>query len=332
MPPRVVVVTGASGGVGRAVARAFAERGDRVALLARGEAGLEGARRDVEARGGDPLAIPVDVADAGCVEAAADRVERELGPIDIWVNDAMTTVFAPVHRITPDEFRRATEVTYLGAVWGTMTALARMRPRNRGAIVQVGSALSYRAIPLQSAYCGAKHALRGFTDSLRTELLHDGVDIRLTMVHLPALNTPQFRWSRAKLSHQPQPVPPIYQPEVAARAIVWASEHDRREVWVGWPTYMTILGNKLAPGLADRYLARNGWESQQTDEPMTGEREGNLFEALDSGKDHGAHGVFDRRARSASPMLWTTQHRVFLGAGTALAAGAILALVGMRKR
>lgn len=331
-PPRVVVVTGASGGVGRATARAFAQRGDRVALLARGDAGLDGARRDVEARGGVPLAIPVDVADARRVEAAADRVERELGPIDVWINNAMTTVFAPVHRITPEEFRRATEVTYLGAVWGTMAALERMRPRNRGTIVQVGSALAYRAIPLQSAYCGAKHALRGFTDALRTELLHDGVGIRLTMIHLPALNTPQFRWSRAKLPHEPQPVPPIYQPEVAAHAIVWASEHDRREVWVGWPTYATILGNKLVPGLADRYLACNGWESQQTDEPMTGEREGNLFEAADAGEDHGAHGVFDGRARGTSPMLWAALHRGWLAAGTVLAAGALMAVAKSRDR
>lgn len=320
---RVVVVTGASGGVGRATARAFAERGDAVSLLARGEAGLEGAARDVEVAGGSALSIAVDVADADAVEAAADRVEEELGPIDVWVNNAMATVFAPVHEVEADEYRRATEVTYLGGVWGTMAALRRMRPRNAGAIVQVGSALAYRAIPLQAPYCGAKHALRGFTDSLRTELIHDGSDVRLTMVHLPALNTPQFSWGRAKMPNHPRPVPPIYQPEVAARAIVWASERDRREVWVGWPVYKTILGNKLAPGFADRYLAENGYEAQQTDEPVDPDREDNLFDPADDETDHGAHGAFDEVARQWSPMLQATTHRGWGLAGAAALGAAV---------
>lgn len=315
---RVVVVTGASGGVGRAVARTFGDRGDRVALLARGEAGLEGALRDVEVAGGTGIAIPTDVADPAAVEAAAERTERELGPIDVWVNDATATVFAPVHRIDPDEFRRATEVTYLGAVWGTMAALSRMRSRDRGTIVQVGSALAYRAIPLQSAYCGAKHALRGFTDSLRTELMHDKSRVRLTSVHLPALDTPQFSWSRAKLANHPQPVPPIYDPDVAAKAIVWASEHDRREVWVGWPTYKTILGNKVAPGIADRVLARSGYAAQQTDDPVDPDRKDNLFQPVDDTRDHGAHGIFGERSRGSSPALWATLHRGWVAAGAAL--------------
>ncbi len=319
---RVVVVTGASGGVGRAAARAFAGRGDRVALLARGAAGLEGASRDVTARGGQALAIPTDVADHDQVEAAAIRVEDELGPIDVWVNNAMATVFAPVQDIGADEYRRATEVTYLGAVWGTQSALRRMRPRGRGTIVQVGSALAYRAIPLQSAYCGAKHALRGFTDSLRSELLHDGIDIRLTMVHLPALNTPQFSWSRSKLPRHPQPVPPIYQPEVAAEAIVWASEHDRREVWVGWPVYQAILGNKLFPGLADRYLAANGWEAQQTESEVSPDREDNLEVPRDDERDAGARGIFGDRSRDSSLFLALTTNRRWVALGAAIGAAA----------
>ena len=324
-----MVVTGASGGVGRATARAFAKRGDGVALLARGAAGLEGARRDVEERGGRALAIALDVADAVAVEDAAERVEAELGPIDVWVNNAMATVFAPVAAITPEEFRRATEVTYLGGVWGTMAALRRMRPRDRGSIVQVGSALAYRAIPLQAPYCGAKHALRGFTDALRTELLHDGSAIRLSMVHLPALNTPQFSWGRTRLPHRPQPVPPIFQPELAARAVVWASEHDRREVWVAWPTIKAIVGNHLAPGVADRYLARTGYEGQQTDEP-SGPRDGNLFEPLDGERDYGARGAFDERARESTPWLWASLHRGWLAAG--VGAGAAAAWLARRRR
>lgn len=321
---RVVVITGASAGVGRATARAFAERGAAVGLLARDTEGLEGARADVEAAGTRALAVGLDVADAEQVESAAGRIEAELGPIDVWINNAMTTVFAPVTEITPEEFRRATEVTYLGAVYGTMAALARMGPRDRGVIVQVGSALAYRAIPLQAPYCGAKHALRGFTDSLRTELLHEGSGVRLTMVHLPALNTPQFSWCRTRLPRHPQPVPPIYDPEVAARAIVWASEHNRRELWVGYPTVLAIVGNKLAPGLADRYLARTGYRSQQTDVPVDPERDDNLFHPVPG--DFGAHGQFGERARSRSLQLWATTHRRWLAAGALGVAGALAAL------
>jgi NAD(P)-dependent dehydrogenase (short-subunit alcohol dehydrogenase family) len=320
---KVVVVTGASAGVGRATAIEFARRGDRVALLARGAAGLEGASRDVLDAGGAPLAIPTDVADPDAVEEAAARIESELGPIDVWINDAMTTVFAPSWEISPAEFRRATEVTYLGAVWGTLAALRRMRPRDRGAIVQVGSALAYRAIPLQSPYCGAKHALRGFTDSLRTELMHVGSQIRLMSVHLPAVNTPQFSWCETKLPRHPQPVPPIFQPEVPARAIVWASERDRREVWVGYPTYRAIWGNKIAPGYADRYLARTGWSSQMTAEPVDPNRPSSLFEPVDDDVDYGPHGEFDERARDSSRMLWATRHRGWIAAAAAaLLAGA----------
>ena len=323
---KVVVVTGASAGVGRAAARAFASRGDRVALLARGADSLQGAAREVTEAGGQPLVVPADVSDADAVEAAAEVVESELGPIDVWVNDAMTTVFAPFAEIEPAEFKRATEVTYLGVVWGTGAALKRMRPRDNGVIVQVGSALAYRGIPLQSAYCGAKHAIKGFTESVRTELLHDGSHVHLTMVQMPALNTPQFEISRTKMDRHPQPVPPIYQPEVAADAIVWASEHRRREVLVGGPTVKTVWGNKLVPGIADRYLAKNGFNSQLTDEPMRGERQGNLFAPVPG--DHGTRGRFDR-TRTRSLQLALTKHRgavagvagvAALGAGAAAVA------------
>src|SRR5262249_50312901 len=253
----VVAVTGASAGVGRATARAFAREGADVGLIARGRERLEAAKHEIEATGRRAVVAEADVADSNQVESAAELIEDELGPIDVWVNNAMATVFAPVSDTTPEEFRRATEVTYLGSVWGTMSALRRMRARDDGVIVQVGSALAYRGIPLQGAYCGAKHALQGFLESLRTELLHEGSNVRVTMVQLPALNTPQFTWSRAKLPHSPQPVPPIFQPEVAADAIVWAASHPRREVMVGWPTVKAIVGNAVAPSVADRYLAHN---------------------------------------------------------------------------
>src|SRR5215212_6513550 len=262
--PEVVVVTGSSAGVGRATAVAFAKRGARVGLLARGRGGLKGARAEVESAGGKALLVPTDVSDAGAVERAARRIEEEFGPIDVWVNNAMTSVFSPVKEMTPDEFRRVTEVNYLGYVYGTLAALGRMLPRDRGSIVQVGSALAYRGIPLQSAYCASKHAIQGFMDSLRAELLHDGSNVRVTMVQMPALNTPQFGWVRSRLPHKAQPVPPIYQPEVAAEAILWAARHDRREVLVALPTVEAVLGNNLVPGLADRYLARTGYEGQQT--------------------------------------------------------------------
>jgi NAD(P)-dependent dehydrogenase (short-subunit alcohol dehydrogenase family) len=305
----VVVITGASAGVGRATALAFAGRGAAIGLLARGRAGLEGARRDVEAAGGRALVIPTDVADADAVEAAAAQIERELGPIDVWVNNAMASVFSPVKAMEPAEFRRVTEVTYLGVVYGTLAALRRMLPRDRGAIIQVGSALAYRGIPLQAAYCAAKHAVQGFCDSLRTELLHDGSKVRLTMVQLPALNTPQFGWVKSRLPNKAQPVPPIYQPEVAARAILWASDHDRREVLVGYPTVKAVLGNRLAPWYADRTLAHTGYASQQTDEPRPAESPDNLRAPVDDARDHGAHGTFDDRAVSGSLQLWAETHR-----------------------
>jgi NAD(P)-dependent dehydrogenase (short-subunit alcohol dehydrogenase family) len=297
---RTVVVTGASAGVGRATAAAFGACGDRVALLARGEEGLEGAARDVERAGGRALILPCDVTDAAAVDAAAQRAEDELGPIDVWVNDAMAAVLAFVHETDPADFRRVTEVTYLGCVHGTMAALKRMRPRDRGVIVQVGSALSYRAIPLQASYCGAKFAIRGFTDSLRTELMHEKSGVKVTMVQLPGVNTPQFTWVRTTLRHHPQPVPPIYQPEVAAAAIVDAAGNPRREVWVGLNTVVTIVGNKLAPWLADRYLARTNVKAQQTDTPIDPNRPDYLHSPLDEAGDRGAHGPFDDRAKPRS--------------------------------
>ena len=318
----VVVITGASAGVGRALAQAYAARGARLGLLARGPDGLEGAQRDVESRGGQALIVPTDVADAAQVEAAAAMVEAAFGPIDVWVNNAMVSVFSPIKEMTADEFRRVTEVTYLGYVHGTLAALRRMLPRDAGVIVQVGSALAYRGIPLQAAYCGAKHAVQGFTDSLRCELLHDGSRVRVTEVQMPALNTPQFGWVKSRLPRKPQPVPPIFQPEVAAEAILWAIDNERAEVYVGFPTVVAIAGNKIAPRVADRYLARNGYESQQTDEPVDPDRVDNLWAPVPG--DHGAHGDFDRRAHSWSWQLWASMHRRWLALG-ATAAVALLA-------
>jgi len=324
--PEVVVVTGASAGVGRATARRFAREGAHLGLLARGGERLESAAREVEAMGGKAVAIPTDVADPDAVEAAAARAEEELGPADIWINNAMATLYAPVAETTPEEFRRATEVTYLGSVWGTMAALRRMLPRDQGTIVQVGSALAYRGIPLQAAYCGAKHALQGFVDSLRTELIHDGSRVHLTMVQLPALNTPQFSWARTKLPTKPQPVPPIFQPEVAAEAIVWAARHRRRELLVGGPTLTTVIGNKIAPGLGDLFLGRTGYESQQRDEPVEPDREDNLFEPVEG--DHAARGPFDEEAKESSLQLAFTVNRdwLALAAGTGAAAAALALL------
>jgi NAD(P)-dependent dehydrogenase (short-subunit alcohol dehydrogenase family) len=318
----IVVVTGASAGVGRATAVEFARRGARLALLARGVDGLEGARREVENAGGSALAISTDVSDPDQVERAAEQVERELGPIAIWVNCAMATVFSPVSAITPEEFRRVTEVTYLGYVYGTLAALKRMRTRNRGTIVQVGSALAYRAIPLQSAYCGAKFAIRGFTDSLRSELIHDRSKIQLTMVQIAAFNTPQFDWARIHIGKNPQPVPPIFQPEVAARGIVHAACRPRREFWIGWPTVKAILGNKLIPGLLDRYLASKAYEGQFGPEPLPSHRPDNLFAPVPG--DHGTHGRFDQRAKPWSGQLWANMHRGWLAAGATVMAGLIL--------
>ena len=311
----VVVVTGASAGVGRAVAIEFARTQAKIALIARGRERLEAARHEVEGLGGRAIAISADVADAKAVEEAAERAERELGPIDIWINNAMTTVFAPFSEITAEEFKRATEVTYLGFVYGTMAALRFMRPRNRGTIVQVGSALAYRSIPLQSAYCGAKHAIVGFTDSIRSELIHEKSGIHITVVHLPAMNTPQFSWCRTKLPRHPQPVPPIFEPEVAAKAIDWAAHHRKRELYVGLPTAKAIYGQEIAPGFADRYLARTGFESQQTDAPVPPGRPDNLFEPVPG--DWGAHGVFTDRAKNFSPGMWFEMHRPAVGAAVA---------------
>ena len=314
----IVVVTGASAGVGRAVARRFAQAGAAVGLLARGRDGLEAAAKEVEAAGGTALVLPTDVADADQVEAAAGQMEERLGPIDIWVNNAMTTVFARFTDVTPEEFHRATDVTYHGCVYGTYAALRRMQQRDRGTIVQVGSALAYRGIPLQAAYCGAKHAVRGFTDALRCELIHDGSAVHVTAVHLPALNTPQFSWCRTRLPRHPQPVKPIYQPEVAAQAIFWAAHQRRREVWVGAPTVLTILANRLVPGLLDRYLGRTGVDGQQTDQPVDPHRPDGLFEPVPG--DHGAHGIFDEQAHQRSVQLWATTRRPLVVTGAAAVA------------
>lgn len=308
----VVVITGASAGVGRATARAFAKRGAQIGLIARGPDGLEGARAEVEAMGGIALVLPCDVSRADDVEAAAAEVEKEFGAIDVWINNAMVSVFSPVKEMTAEEFRRVTEVTYLGVVYGTLSALKRMLPRNQGCIVQVGSALAERSIPLQAAYCGAKHAIEGFTDSLRCELLHDESNVRVTMVHMPALNTPQFSWVKSRLPRKPQPVPPIYQPEIAAEAILYAANHDRRDMEVGLPTVFAMQGNKIVPALMDSYLARTNYEAQQTDEPVEQNRRDNLWEPLPG--DHGAHGAFDDRAYSFSPQLWANTHRRWLAA------------------
>ncbi|WP_205865120.1 SDR family oxidoreductase [Planctomonas sp. JC2975] len=316
---RIVVITGASGGIGRASAIEFGRRGDTVVLVARGEAGLAGAAREVESVGGRAVTVDVDVSDSDAVHAAADRVERELGPIDVWVNDAFTSVFAPFHEIAADEYKRVTDVAYLGFVYGTMAALKHMRERDRGTIVQVGSALAYRGIPLQSAYCGAKHAIQGFNESLRCELLHEHSNIRNTMVLMPAVNTPQFSWVLSRLPHQAQPVPPIYQPEVAARAVVFAAEHPRRrEYWVGGSTAITLIGNKFAAGLGDRYLAKTGYKSQQTPQRHDPDQPVNLWEPADSEKDFGTHGIFDGRSSSRSMQMWASHHH-----GTVAALGAL---------
>ena len=325
--PRVIVVTGASAGLGRAIAQAFARsEAARIGLIARGKDGLEGAKREVENQGGQALIVPADVANADGVEAAADRVESELGPIDVWVNDAMTGVFAPVKEMTAAEFKRVTEVTYLGFVNGTLAALKRMLPRDQGRIIQIGSALAYRGIPLQAAYCASKHAIQGIMDSLRCELLHDKSHVRVTMVQMPAMNTPQFDWIKSRLPKRAQPVPPIFQPEVAAEAVVYASRHNRREIYVGMPSVKAIVANKLFPGLLDHYLAHTGYKSQQTDELEDPHRPYNLYEPVTG--DHGAHGRFDDRSRTSSAQLWTDLHRdglvafALLGA-VALAAGAL---------
>jgi short-subunit dehydrogenase len=326
----IVVITGASAGVGRATATEFARRGCDVAIVARNQQRLDTAAAELRHMGVRALPVAADVANYTALERAASRIEKQLGPIDIWVNNAMATIFAPVHKITADEFRRATEVTYLGQVHGTMVALQRMRARNRGTIVNIGSALAYRAIPLQSAYCGAKYAVRGFTDALRSELLHDGINVHLTMVHLPAVNTPQFDWALNKMGGRPQPVPPIFQPEVPARAIVFAAFHHRREIWVGMPTVQAILANRIAPGLLDRILAKKGYTGQLTKEPPPPNAPVNLFDSVPGA--YGAHGRFDAQAKATSWEFFTSRHREALFGVLALGSLAFAALLARARR
>jgi NAD(P)-dependent dehydrogenase (short-subunit alcohol dehydrogenase family) len=325
----VVVLTGASGGVGRATARKFAAEGARIALIARGRRGLEATAREVEQAGGEPLVLPLDVSQHDQVEAAAASVEDAFGPIDVWINDAMVTVYAEFLDIEPDEFQRSTEVTYLGMVWGTRAALKRMMPRNRGSIVQVCSAMSYRGIPLQSPYCGAKHACKGFTESVLTELRHHKSKVRVSMIQLPGLNTPQFTWGRTKLPKQTMPVPPIYQPEIAADAVYYAAHHKRRQIYVGIPTVMNIIGERTAPWLLDRYLAKNGYQGQMTEHDLDPEGHDNLFDPVD--EDRGAHGPFDDQAHSVSPQYELAKHRgKLLAAAGALAVGGAAAALRLR--
>jgi NAD(P)-dependent dehydrogenase (short-subunit alcohol dehydrogenase family) len=336
MQSQTVVVTGASAGIGRATAQLFGERGASVGLIARGYTGLDAAARDVEKAGGTALAVSADVADYQQVTDAAQQIEERFGAIDVWVNVAFTSVFAPFAEITAEEFQRVTEVSYLGFVYGTMAALSRMGPRGRGTIVQVGSALGARSIPLQSAYCGAKHAVNGFTESLRCELLHEHCGVHVTVVQMPAVNTPQFSWVRSRLPNHPQPVPPIYQPEVAARGVVYAADHPRRkQYWVGASTAATILANRAAPALLDRYLARTGYGSQQTAEPADPGRPENLFQPVDgvNGRDFGAHGVFDGRSHARSAQAWLSRHAGLSAAvlGGAAMLGGVLARRGAAR-
>jgi NAD(P)-dependent dehydrogenase (short-subunit alcohol dehydrogenase family) len=315
----VVVITGASAGVGRALAREYGKHKAKVGLLARDSGRLEAAKNEIVEAGGEAIAISCDVADPEKVDEAAARVERELGAIDIWHNNAMTTVFAAISNTEPAEFKRATEVTYLGCVYGTMAALKRMLPRDRGVIVQTGSALAYRSIPLQGAYCGAKHAMVGFTDSLRCELIHNKSNVRVTMVHLPAMNTPQFSWCRTRLPRHPQPVPPIFEPEVAAEALYWAAHHNRRELFVGGPTVEAIYGQNFAPGFADWYLGTHGYEAQQTSEPVAPDRPDNLFQPVAG--NYAARGIFTEKSKNFSLQTWADMHRLPLGLAAAGIAG-----------
>jgi NAD(P)-dependent dehydrogenase (short-subunit alcohol dehydrogenase family) len=322
--PEVVVITGASAGIGRATAQRFARDGARIGLLARGKEGLEGARRDVEILGGEALPIQTDVSSSEEVEAAASMVEERFGPIDIWINNAMVSVFSPVKEMQPEEYRRVTEVTYLGYVYGTLSALKRMSSRDHGTIVQVGSALAFRGIPLQSAYCGAKHAVQGFTESVRSELLHDHSHVWVTMVHLPASNTPQFNWVKTRLPRKPQPYPPVFQPEVPAEAIYYAAHHRRREMFVGWPTLKTVIGNRLLPGYVDRVLANTGYDGQQYDGLVEPGRQDNLWQPVPD--DFGAHGDFDESAKSFSLLVWADMHQKLIAMGASAIAGLAFAL------
>lgn len=330
----MVVITGASAGIGRATAALFGARGAKVGLIARGTLGLDGVTHEVQREGGQALAIEADTADFVQVNVAATRIEEAFGPIDVWINVAFTSVFAPFSQIEPDEFRRVTEVSYLGFVYGTRVALDRMKPRDHGTIVQVGSALSYRSIPLQSAYCGAKHAINGFTESVRTELLHEKSAVHITIVQMPAVNTPQFSWVLSRLPNHPQPVPPIYQPEVAARGVLFAADHPtRKQYWVGGTTAATIIAQKFAAPLLDRYLARTGYKSQQTDKPVDPGRPSNLWQPADgpSGQDFGTHGVFDYQAHSNSSQMWASQH-VRTASAIALTLGSIVARARRSRR
>ncbi len=326
--PEVVVVTGASAGVGRAVVRRFAQERSRIVLVARGIEGLEGARDDVEKLGGQAIICRGDIADPETSARAAREAEENFGPIDVWVNNATTSVFSPIKEMTPDEFKRVTEVTYLGFVYGTMAALRRMLPRDRGTIVQVGSALAYRSIPLQSAYCASKHAIQGFTESLRSELIHDDSNVRVTMVNLPGVNTPQFSWNKSRLPRHPMPAPPIYQPEIMAEAIHYAAHADRRDMVIGYPALVAIYGNKAFPGVGDWYLGETGYESQMTDQPVDPERPNNLWDPVEG--DRGSHGIFDDQAHSFSPQAWANMHpalTLLAGAGLAASAGLLWASV-----
>lgn len=322
MEKKIVVITGATAGVGRATAREFGKQGATVVLLGRDESRLDDTRQELQSLGAQAHTIAVDVSDAAAVEAAAEHIERTIGPIDVWVNNAMVTTFAPLQDIAPDEFRRVTEVTYLGTVYGTMSALKRMRERDKGTIIQVGSALAYRSIPLQSAYCGAKHAIRGFTNSIRSELLHDGSKVHITMVQLPGVNTPQFEWCRTSMRHHPQPVGPVYEPEVPARAIVWAAAHRRRELNVGLPTSVTIAVNKWLPGFFDRFLAGHAYEQQFTEEPIAADRPNNLFHPVPS--KYRARGSFKERAHDWSPQLQFSIYRKTVAMALTLLGAAVL--------
>ncbi len=325
---QTVVITGASAGIGRATARLFGKHGANVGLVARGVDGLNAAKREIEQSGGQALVLPTDVADHEAVEDAASRVERKWGGIDVWVNDAMCSVFSPIREMEPEEYQRVTYVTYLGYVYGTLAALKRMYKVDRGVIVQVGSALAYRSIPLQSAYCAAKHAIVGFTDSLRCELHHDKSNIKVTVVQMPALNTPQFGWVKSRLPRKAQPVPPIYQPEVAARAIYHAAQHPRREYWLGWSTVAAITGQKFIPGLLDRYLGATGYDSQQHDGRRDPNQPNNLWDPVPG--DHGAHGAFDRRAKSGTSEWWFSRNSGWIAAAAVAGFGALFA--SARKR
>jgi NADP-dependent 3-hydroxy acid dehydrogenase YdfG len=328
----VVVITGASAGVGRAIAREFGKHGASVGLLARGQAGLDAAKAEIEQLGGRAIAIPTDVSDAQAVEQAAQKVEDELGPIDIWINVAMTAVFAPVKEMKPEEYKRVTEVTYLGQVYGTLAALKRMLPRDKGSIVLIGSALAYRGIPLQSSYCAAKHAIQGFADSLRCELLHDKSNVKFSMVQLPGVNTTQFGWVKNKLPMKTKPLGAVYQPEVIARGVYWAAHNKRRELMIGWPTLEAIFGNKFAPEYADWVLSREGIKGQQQQgHPKPADMKDNLWEPLDSERDYGSHGQFDSIAKTSSPQMWSSTHRAIMGLATA-ALGGVAGLLWMRSR